>query len=84
MEDNDLQCFNNLQGKQKTFLILVTDSQFLRLIKSATEPKPKAQIKRAKWGREERKPAEDRLKPKTSLKNFGVAVIKKNNPHMLP
>lgn len=76
--------YGYLHGKQKAFLIFVTVSQFFLLIQSATEPKPKAHIRRAKCGRDDRKPADDKLKPNTSLKNLGVAVIKKNKPHMLP
>lgn len=62
----------------------VTDNQPRRRIQSATAPKPKAQSRRATCGRLDRKPADERLKPRTSLKNLGVAVIRKNRPHMLP
>lgn len=53
-------------------------------IQSATEPKANAANRRAMCGKLDRKPAEERLKPSTSLKNLGVAVIRKKRPHMLP
>lgn len=74
----------DLQGRQKALRMRVTVHQPRRRIQSATAPNPKAQIRRATCGKLDRKPAEERLKPSTSLRNLGVAVIRKNRPHMLP
>lgn len=75
---------NYLQKKQNDFRMAVTDITFDFRSASPIAPKMKPEKRRARYGRLAKMPAWARLKPSTSLMNFGAAVIKKYNPHRFP
>lgn len=47
-------------------------------------PKMKPENNRARYGNDAKTPACAKLKPRTSLMNFGAAVIRKYKPHKFP